>query len=103
MKVTGATVVSKALPDLKDRFDRGLGQIREGGEPREEALVVPDRRVHPGLLEQDLGDPDRVWIPRASPGKRAIGFPVPREQVLLEEGPVFHAVEYALNAIVYFN
>jgi hypothetical protein len=106
MKVTGAAVISKPLPDLEDRLDPSLG---EGGQSRkslEEAFVVPYPRVDSSLLENDLGNPDTIRIPGVSPWQGPMGTPVPRNQLLLEEFPVCHksaARKNIINSFKYYS
>ena len=54
LEVSGPAVVAKALPELHEPLLRGLGQNLHRGEGREEAVIVPQHRRHPGLLEHNL-------------------------------------------------
>jgi hypothetical protein len=103
MKVTGATVVSESLPDLEDRLYRGLSQIGECRESLEEAFVVRHPGGYPGLLKEDLGNPDSIRVPGAAPGKGAVGFSVPRKQSFLEEASALHRNGANPIIIIYFK
>jgi len=60
VEVAGAGVVAQALPELEHGLFGGVGQVCDGGESGDEALVVGQALVHAGLLENDFGEPDAV-------------------------------------------
>ncbi len=80
VKRSGPAVIAETAPRTQHLVLRGTGQGRGVREALEESLEVRNDRRHPGLLEHDLGDPDRVRIVRASPREVPSVFPVPTEQ-----------------------
>ncbi len=79
-QIAGARVVPQAAPQRQDLFFAGRRQGRDRGEPLDEALVVGDGRLRPGLLEHDLRHPDAVRIGHAPPGEIAMAAAVPGQQ-----------------------
>lgn len=81
----GAPVEAQALPRLQDLLlpcGRQGGQIREAFQ---EAEVVGDHRLHLGLLQHDLREPDPVGIPGPAPGQVPAVRPVPAQEPVLED------------------
>ena len=76
-------VVARPLPDPKDLFQGGRGQGLQGGKALQEAAVVESGLLHPGLLQEDLGDQDAVRVLLPPPGEGAGVFPVPGEEGFL--------------------
>ena len=70
VEVSRPGVVPSALPHLQDVRLPGGGEGVDGREAPHKPLEVRDRLRDPGLLEQDLGDPDAVRVPVAPPGER---------------------------------
>jgi hypothetical protein len=79
-QVPGPGVVPRPLPALQDLVQGGGRERRHRGEPLEEPVVVRDRLFDPGLLEEDLGDPDPVRVPVPPPRQRATMGVEPPEQ-----------------------
>ena len=84
MKVAGPGVEAEALPVLQYRVALGHRKGLDGGKGIQKAGVVVAHRVHTGLLEHDLRDPDAVRIVRLAPGHCSFVVVVPVEQVLVE-------------------
>ena len=69
MQVARAGVVAQAGPQGHHVIRWRLGQRGEGGAACEEAGVVGDDRVHLGLLQHDLRQPDAVGVGGVLPGQ----------------------------------
>jgi hypothetical protein len=79
-KVPGPGVVSRAFPYFQDRFQGSLRQVRHRRERPHEPLEVRERLGHPGLLQEDLGDPHAVRVPVPPPRQGAGGAIEPRDE-----------------------
>lgn len=73
-------VVSGPLPGLQHVVLGGPRERVDGREPVDEPFEVRRGLVDPGLLEQDLGDPDPVGVPVRAPGERTSVRTEPVEQ-----------------------
>ena len=84
MQVAGARVVAEPGPELQHVVERRGGERRDGREAREEARIVRSDRLHGGLLQHDLGEPDAIRVrPLAlggAPRQHAAMAVVPGEQ-----------------------
>lgn len=69
MQEPRAPVIAESAPLLEHRVLAGRGQAREVGEPGQELRPISLHGLDPGLLEHDLGDPDRVGIASPPPGE----------------------------------
>src|SRR5579862_111619 len=81
VKVAGPGIVAQAFPELEHRVKRRLRQRLRGGKALHPALVVRHDGRDLGLLEHDLGDPDRVRILRAPPWQVPRTPAVPRQEL----------------------
>ena len=68
-QVAGPLVVTQPGPAAQDGLLAGAGQLLNGGEGAEEALVVGDYHRDARLLEHGLRQPDAVGIRGAAPGE----------------------------------
>ncbi len=70
-----ARAVPRTLPAFQHVGERGGRERLDGRERAEEPLVVRDRLLDPGLLEEHFGDPHVVGVavptPREGPSMRA--------------------------------
>ncbi|ACY19029.1 hypothetical protein Hoch_6561 [Haliangium ochraceum DSM 14365] len=73
VQIARPRVVAEPRPLRQDVVERRLGQRRDGGKARQPAFEIRDHGRHPGLLQHDLGDPDRVGIAAAAPRQVALG------------------------------
>ncbi len=79
VEISSATVVTEPLPGVENVVFRGhgkRGKIRKATEP---TIIVGQHGRDLRLLKHELGDEDRVWIARATPGKIAAMAPKPAE------------------------
>ena len=84
VQVAHPAVIAQSLPQLEIDLLRHLGQrahIRAG---RQKPLIIRDDRLHPRLLEHDLGQPDAVRVAGAPPRQVAVPGIVPGEQRLYD-------------------
>ena len=88
VEVARAVVVAEPRPGGEDLLLRLLGERLQGGEALQERLVVGSRRLHRGLLEHDLGDPDAVGVRRPAPRELAPVAVVPAQEGAPRRGPV---------------
>lgn len=95
VKVPGAGVVARPLPELQHLRERRVRQGPNVGKARDEPLVVGGRLGDPGLLQEDLGDPDAVRVAVDPPGKGAAVPLEPVEERAREPARPFHAVHRA--------
>jgi hypothetical protein len=72
VQVAGAAVVAEPGPVGEHVVERGVGQALHRREAAHPALPVRDDGGHPGLLQHDLRDPDRVRV--AAPAPRQIAL-----------------------------
>ncbi len=86
VKIPGPRVISQSGPGLKNLLPRGTGQISQCWEKGQEALVIGDDRLHPGLLEHELRDQDPVRVPIPAPGELSSMGRIPPEKSPLESG-----------------
>ena len=77
VEVAGAGVVAQSLPAFQHLFLGSVGQVLDGRVARDEVFVICPPLLYAGLLEDDFGQPDIVWIVRAPPGQIATVFVVP--------------------------
>jgi hypothetical protein len=89
MKVSGASVVTEALPGVEDVTFRGARKREEIWEAAEPLFIIRDNRGNLGLLEHYLGDEDGVRIARLAPGKVAAVAAIPAEKRAAERANVF--------------
>lgn len=83
-EMPGPGVVAQPLPQLQHLPLIGFGEPGQGGKALHEPGEVGDDRVHPGLLEHGLRDPDRVGFPAAPPGKIAVAPLEPGQEEVIE-------------------
>jgi hypothetical protein len=76
-QVPGAGVVAQAFPLPQHRSLRGAGQVAKRGEALEPGSVEGHDRLHAGLLQHDLGNPDPIWIPYTTPRHPTLAGAVP--------------------------
>ena len=85
MQVAGACVVAKAGPELEHILQRGRGKLCDGRKAREEARIVGSDRLHGGLLQHDLGEPDAIRVCAfafpCAPRQHAAVAVVPAQQI----------------------
>ena len=62
MQVAGARVVAEPGPELEHVVERRGGKLRDRRKAREEARIIRSDRLHGGLLQHDLGEPDPIGI-----------------------------------------
>src|ERR1035438_3076326 len=79
-QVASARVISQAAPQRQHFIFGGRRQGPRGGKALQEALVVRDGRLRPGLLQHDLRNPDAVGVRSAPPRQIAMAFPVPVDE-----------------------
>ena len=79
-----AAVVPHALPFLEQVDPGGCRQRIKGREPRHEAPPPREHACDLGLLQHDLGYPDRIRIGHIAPGKIAIQTRAFRTHLLAE-------------------
>jgi hypothetical protein len=72
VQVAGAAVVAEPGPVSEHVVERGVGQALHRREAAHPALPVRDDGGHPGLLQHDLRDPDRVRVAALAPGQVAL-------------------------------
>ncbi len=82
VQVAGPGVVARSLPNLEDPVERAGGQLGEGRELGHEPLEVRHRLGDPGLLQEDLGDPDAVRFAVPAPRKCPTVAAIPSEEGL---------------------
>ncbi len=85
VQIAGAAVVAEARPRGEHVVERGRGECRNRRPARQEALVEGDDGCHGGLLQHDLGQPDRVGVGHA-PRRRPPGQIAPLAVVPVEHG-----------------
>ena len=68
VKMFSPTVVAEAGPEGEDILKIGGGELGNGGEAFEEAVIVGNHRGDLGLLEHGFGEPDGVGIGGFPPG-----------------------------------
>jgi hypothetical protein len=73
-------VIAKVLPDFQHLIRTSVSQGTHGWKSREKATIIGNNRLHLGLLEHDLGNPNRIRIPCVPPGEIAGMTGVPSEQ-----------------------
>jgi len=79
-------IVTQACPSLENLLPGGIRQVLERGESFQEALIIRDDRLHPGLLEHELGDQNPVRSGTLPPGEGSfVGF-IPPEKCPLKSG-----------------
>src|SRR6185295_2293556 len=69
-------------PQRQHLLDLGPRQGLHRRELFQEAFVEREHRLHPGLLEHHLGEPDLVRIARPAPGEVAAVPIEPREEIV---------------------
>lgn len=80
MQVPGSCVVTEALPHFEHIFERRVGQIHHGRPPVHEPLPVAGALIHPGLLQDDFAEPNRIRVRVCTPGQRPLMPVEPRQQ-----------------------
>jgi hypothetical protein len=82
-QVPAAGVISQTFPVLKDLIIRSLGQVRNRGEAGDEPFIIGPALFYPGLLQNDLTDPDFIGVFFAFPGHLSpVGGSIPIYQPL---------------------
>jgi hypothetical protein len=84
VQIARAAVVAEAGPGFEHCFFRHERERADGGESREEALVVGKDGGDTRLLEHYLGDPDAVGVGGFAPGKGSLALGEPVEQAALK-------------------
>ena len=80
LEISHAAIVPQPLPELvAQRLVRRRQRLHRG-KRREKPAIVALHRLHPGLLEHDLREPDVVGLPIPPPGKIPAVFLVPGQQ-----------------------
>ena len=69
VEVSCPRVVTKAGPQAQHRVEGRRGEVLECGEGLDKASEIGLYRLHLGLLEHDLREPDAIGRGRAFPGK----------------------------------
>ena len=84
LEVAGPAVIAQPLPELEQPLLRQRRQRLDIRHLPEKALVIGQRRLHPGLLEHDLREPHMVRGRVLPPGEVAAVGIVPGQQRLRE-------------------
>lgn len=84
MEVTGAAVVTEALPLFEDFFSGGVGKALKVGEVVHPVLKVGEHRLYLSLLKHELGNNGAVKAGLGTPGEGALGITIPLEEVVAE-------------------
>ena len=86
VQIAGAAVVAEPRPGREHVVERRRGQRLHRRPARQEALVEGDDRADRGLLQHDLGQPDRVGV-RLAPRRRPPRQIAPLAVVPVEQAP----------------
>jgi hypothetical protein len=84
MEMTGAGVVSGALPDLEHLIFTRRGEFAHVRKSTHESVEVAGRVSDPGLLEEHFRDPDPIRVSVSPPREGATRAGEPREQISRE-------------------
>jgi len=98
MQVARARVVAEPGPRGEHVVQRRVRQRRHGGKLRHPALPVRDHRCHPGLLQHDLADPDRIRVAGPPPRQVALDPRVVRHHRGRDRLMPAHATSYPARA-----
>ena len=79
-EVRCTAVVAQPLPALVDLLLRRFRQCLYRGKLRQKPLVVAFHRLHTGLLQHDLRQPDPIRLPILPPGQFPCMAGIPRQQ-----------------------
>ena len=91
VEVSCPRIIAEPLPDLQDLIEIRCCKGFDRREPFEPTLIIRNDRIHLGLLEHDLRDPDFIGIFRPPPGEVTLRFGVPGEEFFLEKGLIHEA------------
>ncbi len=79
-QIARPAVIAQTFPERQNLLFAGGSQRFQGGEARHPALKIGADRVHLGLLQHDLRDPDRIRVWMAAPGQSPGVHGVPGQQ-----------------------
>ena len=77
MQVSGTGVISQSFPIFKHEIFLGIGKRFKVWKAIDEPYKITGSLIYTGLLENDLADPNLVWILFLSPGKGPSMFTIP--------------------------
>ena len=80
LQAAGPAVIAQTLPQLQQPLLRQGGQLGYRGAGLQKSLVIAQHRLHPGLLQHDLGQPDVVGGRLPPPGQVPGVFRIPAQQ-----------------------
>lgn len=79
-KVPRPSVITEALPGVKNLMFGRRRQRGQGGEPAEPLIIIRDNGSDLGLLEHEFRDEDRIGVRGSAPREIAAIFAVPRKK-----------------------
>lgn len=80
LQITGAGIISQSFPQLEQLFLRHLGKCLHGRKCPHKAFIVRDDRLHPRLLQHNLGNPNSIRILGTPPRQIPMSLLIPRAQ-----------------------
>lgn len=93
VQVAGARIVPESAPSGHHLGAAGLGEGFERRKGPLEPAEIPDPRLHPGLLQDELGQEHVIGLVTPAPGKVAAVGPEPTLQPLGGDAGPIHNVE----------
>ena len=98
LHVPDPAVIAEPLPQLHELPFLHFREVLHGGKTFDEAVEVGDHRIHPGLLQHDLGNPYPVWAGLRAPWHLPFFRMEPGDELPLEVHDLFRAVVFLVHS-----